>query len=460
MGPSIRLARFVAETGYDDIPQSTIERAKLAVLDSLGIIYRGSLSNEAMVIRRLLSTIAASGKATVVAQEQHYHPLWASFANAVMLNSLELDDTCDRTYCHPAATIIPTALAMAEEVGAQGRDILTAIVLGYDIMLRIASAACSHRAQGFAITGTVGTFGAAVAAGKIIGLTEKQLVSALGLAGTLAPLSLLEFLSDGSMGKVFYVGAAAHNGILAALIASKGVTGPRGILEGPFGFLNVTSGVKNNPLLLSKSLGEKFSIDSVSIKPYACCRHFHMAIECLLALYEKNQDVDWYQDVIRIVVHSNRLAIKGHSNKKPPTVAAAQQSFPYSVAVALLEGHVNIDDYAQEKLNDSRRHKLASKVSLVVDEAMDSTLPKRRSCLVKVDLRNGKTLQCYGDVPKGAPEKPLTAMEVEDKFRRITAPVINDACRVKILNRVYSLEKVTTRELACLLDFPIERDRE
>jgi 2-methylcitrate dehydratase PrpD len=448
-----QLARLVYETGYDDIPQAIIERAKLAIFDSIGIALRGSLSAEALLIRKLLPSVAASGKATVVADGRRCQPQWAAFANAVMVNSLELDDTSDSTYCHPAATVVPAVLAVAEEVDVGGKDLLAALVLGYEVTLRVAAAARSHRAQGFAITGTTGTFGAAAATGKVLGLNEEQLVSALGLAGTLAPLSLLEFLSDGSMSKTIYAGGAAHNGVLATLLAAQGVTGPVGILDGKFGFLAVASALENDPSMLVRGLGEKFLISSVSMKPYACCRHFHGAIDCLLELREE-KGIDWYEDIARITIHSNHLAIKGHGDKHPATVVGAQQSFPYVVAVALLEGHVNIDDFAEEKIQDPRRYALADRVELLIDEEMVANLPQKVSCSVRIDLKNGESFQCYSDMPKGTPEKPLSVKELEDKFIHLTTPLINKERQLELKNTILSLEKASARELGQLLMVP------
>ncbi len=453
MEATAELSSFVYETGYDDIPKPIVQKAKLAVLDALGIALRGSLSAEASLIRPLLASAEPSGEASVVATRRRSNPQWAAFANAVMINSLELDDTCDTTFCHPATTTVPAVLAIAEQVNASGKEFLAAIVLAYEVTLRIARAACSHRAQGFGVTGTTGAFGAAVGVAKILGLSKKEMVSVLGLAGTLAPLSLLQYLFDGSMSKTIYAGAAAYNAINAALLAAQGITGPRGILDGEFGFLAVASGVENDSSQLVDKLGKDYLISSVSTKPYACCRHFHAAIDCLLKLRKQNQ-MDWLDDVVEITICSHHLAIKGHDCNYPTTVVAAQQSFPYCIAVALLEGHVNIDDFQAAKIKDKHRYILARKVQLIENGPTIRNALGKTICIVEIKLADGNNLQCVNDSPKGSPEKPLSLEEYKNKFINLTKPLIDKEQQLRLLNAVFSLEMIAVRDLGRLLGLP------
>ncbi len=446
------LSTFIRNIAFDDLPPSVISKAKDTILDSMGIAIRGSLTPEALIVRGALAKVSGLGDSTVIADEQRVSSRWAAFANAVAINSLELDDTCNRTYCHPSTVIVPVVLALGEATEASGKEMLTSLVVGYEITLRVAAAACSHRAQGFAITGTTGTFGAAAAAGKLLGLSERQLTHALGLAGSIAPLSLLEFLSDGAMSKVIYAGMAAHNGILSAMLALEGVTGPQSIIEGPFGFLAVTSGVKNKPTLVSRDLGQKFAISRVSFKPYACCRHFHGAIDCLLELREK-MDPKELALIEKIIIRSNALAIKGHDCPSPDTVQAAQQSFPYVCAIALLEGTVSIDDFSMDQLKDPDRCTLANKVHLIVDQDMNRNLPFSTLASVEILLRDGNRLQCHSDAPLGNPEKPLTGSALVAKFLGLTSAIIGAEKQNNLIETIYSLESIRAKDLGRLLCF-------
>jgi 2-methylcitrate dehydratase PrpD len=392
--------------------------------------------------------VAAPGRATIVGGTSKICGLWAAFVNAVSVNSLELDDVVENNHCHPAATAVPVALAMSEETDAHGRDLLVALVLGYEVTLRVADAACSHRAQGFGPTGTAGTFGAAAAASKLMGSNVDQTVNALGLAGTLAPLSLLEFLFDGTMSKTIFAGSGAHNGIIAALLAAQGITAPASILDGQFGFLNVASINKNDPSSLVDGLGKQFAILRTSIKPYACCRRFHTAIGCLLSLKEKN-NIDWENQVAKIVIHSNKLAIIGHDQTRPTTIVAAQQSFPYCVAVALLEGHVNVDDFIQAKIDDPRRYDLANKIEFVVDPKI-----KQEACFISIRLLDGSIIHSHGDIPKGAPKNPLSERHCKEKFSSLVGPLMDEQRQSEIMKAILALDKTKARGLGQLLTKP------
>ena len=347
-GISAALADFVASAPTS--PEAVTEDARRSVLDGLGSMLAGSLEPQARMVQCVVRGLGASDEATVFSAGRS-SAAGAALANGVATHTLELDDIHKTSTIHAAAPVISAALAVAEREHRGGRDFLRAVVLGYEAALRIGEAVNPSHYRHWHPTGTVATFGAAVAAGHLIGLDAAQMLDALGSAGTQAA-GLWEFNASGAMSKTLHPGKAAMNGVLSADLARLGFTGAGTILEGPRGFFAATS-QQHDASRITAGLGEVWKISENGYKLYSCCGHTHTAIDAALDLraeqgWEARQVLDQVREV-RISTYGPGWEIV--SEQRPRTPYQAKFSLAYVVSAALLEGAVGLDQFSADRFS-------------------------------------------------------------------------------------------------------------
>ena len=357
----------------------------------------------------------------------------AAFANAISSHSIELDDIDVLALFHFSPPVYSAALAAAEYVGANGRELLTALAAGCEMMERVSKATNpSLRNHGFHTTPTCGVFGATVAAAKLLRLSKDKLVSALGLAGAQAS-GLMEMYGP-SMQKRFNPGPSARNGVTAALMAQLGFTGADTILEGERGFLKSFSS-KTHPEALVEDLAKPYEL-LIEFKPYSCARPIHNAIDCALDVRAQNGfNVSNVED-IHVARHPDWA--RYHQNKAPRTYHEAQVSLPFSVAVAMIEGKALLKQYSDRNIRNRQSKRLMDVTSI----SEDSTLPRGVSCSMTVTLRGGSKLTSQVDYPKGSVQNPMSEREMQAKFDSLAGPVIGAKRAALLAERVMDLEKV------------------
>ncbi|MGD9145872.1 MAG: MmgE/PrpD family protein, partial [Anaerolineae bacterium] len=286
MSATGRLARHVAQTRYGDLPPEVVRQAKDAIRDSLGCLLGGSTLEAGQRLCNLLLPMAAQGRATVTGMAGRVPPPLAGYLNAQLANMLDFDDTFSEGFLgHPGATIVPAALAMAEEIGASGKDLLSAVVVGYDVCSRVGVAGRptferSKQVRGMA---TWQVFGAAAAAAHVMDLDAETVARAFGLAALHAPVP--------SVGKIYEerpmwalknnFGWATQGAILGVMFAAEGFDGNHRILEGATGFWSMAGSDQVDPSALTAGLGSHYSLLDTSFKPYPCCRFTHSALDAL-----------------------------------------------------------------------------------------------------------------------------------------------------------------------------------
>src|ERR1700761_4504330 len=281
------LAAYVANLRFEDIPQQVRERAKALTLDFLGSAIRARRDAESTPsLFKTLEALALDGRgeATVFGDNRTWTPAVAALLNGALGHSLDFDDTHADSSLHPSAPVVPAAFAIGELVGASGRDVLTAIVAGYEVCCRLGNALdpTSHYARGFHPTATAGTYGAAAAAAKLFGLSKQQIVAAFGVAGSQAAGSL-QFLVNGAWNKRYQVGASAMNGVIAATLARNDFVGATQSVEGKHGLL-VGYSDNAHPEKAIAGLGKVFETMKIGVKPYPSCRYTHAALDALIAM--------------------------------------------------------------------------------------------------------------------------------------------------------------------------------
>jgi 2-methylcitrate dehydratase PrpD len=315
--------------------------------------------------------------------------------------------------------------------------------VGYEVMVRLGKALnpASHYARGFHPTGTCGVFGAAAAAAKILGLSQGEIINALGIAGSQAAGSM-EFLTDGSWVKRLHPGWAAHSGIIAALLARRGFSGPASILEGSHGFLHAYSD-NPDPAKLVAGLGDSFEVMRASVKPHACCRYKQGPIDGILKIMKENslEAPDVAEVKLGILKAGFPIIVEPREAKySPRTVVDAQFSMPFGAALAILYGRASPDEYTEANLKSPEVREMMSRVSCVSDAELDKAYPRQWPASVEIATKDGKRFSTKIDYPRGDPENPLSWEEVIEKFEGLAAPVFSGEDRAEIISRVRSLE--------------------
>jgi len=446
------LAAFYTQLNFKDLQDSVIQAAKRYTLDLLGVAIGGSILPSSKSVVNVVKAMGGSLESSIIASTLKVPSPNAALANGVMAHGLELDDTDNESSSHPAASVIPTALAVAEKLESGGDEYLLSIVSGYDLMLRL-GATLTPYAHGFHPTATCGAFGAALVAGRLLGLDVDKMVNALGIVGSQAS-GLMEFLSDGSWTKRLHPGWAAHSGIIAALLAKEGFTGPKSILEGRHGFIKAHTD-QYDLGKLTQGLGERFLITGVSVKPHSCCRYIQPAIDAVLELTEKNSIRP--EDIEEVTVGTVKPAITIAAEPpelkySPRSVVDAQFSMPFGVAVTLLKGRAFIEEYTEKMIRNSEVLTLAKKVKVVNDPELDKVFPRQWQATVKIKTKDGSVYAGKVETPKGDPANPLTDKELEEKFKTLACDIFPSDRVNEIIQTVQRLERLTDiKELTDLL---------
>lgn len=430
-GPTIteRLTDFVLACDYGKTPDVVITRFRMFILDYLGVALTGSFSKSSQIMAGVVESLGGKSTATVIGRSFRANALLGALANGTTGHAIEMDDDHRTSVLHPAVAVIPAALAAAELVGARGDKLIEGVVCGYELMCRIGDAFLGTMYdEGFHPTGACGVFGAAAAAGKILGLDRKQMVAALGIAGTQAA-GLEEWKTDGSWIKRLHPGKSAEAGVLAALLAQGGYTGPATIIEGVHGFLKAFSFERKWDVgMILNGLGTEYRGHGTSFKPYAGCRFYHQVIDATLALVEAHKIVADEVSGARVRVYRTAyqtLCTPKERRYRPATVVDAQFSIPFSVAASIIHGPVMPVHYSDSAIRDPKVLDLCARVEGIPDDEYEKRYPGRFPTEVTIVMKDGRSFTEYRDLPTGDPENPIYAeagrfeQEIVDKFNRL-----------------------------------------
>jgi 2-methylcitrate dehydratase PrpD len=412
------LAKFAREITYDKLPEEVIRQAKLCLLDLVGAACAGATALPGHVVTEIIEEAGGSPQAVLIGRKEKVPALNAALGNGLYAHALELDDLHRSSILRPGSPIIPAALAAAEKTGASGKDLITAIVVGYEVGIRIAEAMTPSHYNFWHTTGTCGTFAAAIAAGKVMDLNEEQLIHALGHAGTQAAgLMELHYSPEGMMSKPLHASKAAQNGLFSAMLARGGYSSTKTILSGEKGFLRVFA-PKAKLEKIVENIGVDFKIMQISYRIYASTRHTHAGIDLALRLRDKGikpEDIE----LLRIQTYSVARDLVGEPF--PESVYEAKFSLPFCVSTALVYGHVGVEDFTEQRIKDPVLEELMSHCTVEIDPLLDAHYPQKWGAKLNVILRNGTVDHEQTDFPKGDPENKLSLDQLYTKFRRLSA---------------------------------------
>jgi 2-methylcitrate dehydratase PrpD len=440
------LARRTAALSFDNLPRPVVDRAKACLLDWIGSALCGSASPTAAFARDAIRQMAGKGPATLVGARQAVSPFGAAFYNGAASAVDEIDDVHEEASLHPSIVVVPAALAMAEGQGASGRRLITAVVAGYDMVVRVARAAGPSHYAYWHTTGTCGTFGAAAAAGSILSLDASAMTMALGLAGTQAA-GLWESLNgEATMAKHLHSAKAASSGILAALLAQEGFRGSPTILEGPKGFLAASSEATPEELKrLTAGFGRPFLITRNFFKRYACCRAGFEGVEVIERL--RVADRRTLESIRRITVTMKPQRLWLIRNRNPVTPFEAKFSLSFCMGLMALRGRVSAGDFTAANLRDPAIRRFMQKIALIADPACPV---KAR---IEIQYRGGTAPRLEEPVCR-SPELP----DVVRKFVETLCPLMPRARIERLLGAVDRLDQMKSlTELGRLLAAPTTR---
>ncbi len=437
------LASFVANLRYKDLPAEVSERTKRLILDITGIIIRAR--HDAESTPSLISAVErlglTEGICSVMGDQRSYAPSAAALINGTLAHSLDFDDTHAAGSIHSSAPIVAAALAAAQMSDSSGKELIAAVIVGYEVQIRLSLALnpSTHYDQGFHPTATCGVFGAVAAAGKLLGLDAKGIQNAFGIALSQAAGSM-EFLVDGAWTKRSHVGQAAQNGLICAVMAAEGFIGPAQAFEGRYGFLHAYS--KNSELqTVVAGLGEVWETMKIGVKPYPSCRYSHAAIDGIADLMKTHSlNANDVEEVVIGLPETGWKIIGGPGDKtNPQSVVDGQFSMPFCAAVALREGGLGWDHY-QEHLNDATTRSLTRKVKTVIDDRAQAEFPANMSGTVHIKTADGE-YETFVVTPKGEPDNFLSDAEFRNKFDGLCSPYIGENQAQRLTEQILALDK-------------------
>ncbi|MEW6399607.1 MAG: MmgE/PrpD family protein [Bacillota bacterium] len=432
------LGEFAAGADAARLPPAAVAAARRCFLDWLGSAIAGSASAPGRIMLAVVEALGGHPQATLVPVGLRLPVTGAALYNGAVSHVVELDDVHRESIMHPGAAVIPAALAAAEMVGATGREFMAAVVAGYEVAIRVAEAVTPSHYRYWHTTATCGTFGAAAASAKLLGLDGEGIASALGSAGTQAA-GLWEFIADGAMSKHLHPGKAAMNGVLSALLAREGFSAASRILEGEKGFFRATAATFDESRV-GEGLGESFKITGVSFKVHASCRHTHPAVDAALEVVRRHRPDP--AAVSSVLVHTYSVALDVAGNPRPASVYSAKFSLPFCVALAICRGRAGPGEFSTGALEDPDIKGVMERVQVVVNPAFDAVYPTRWPARVTVRMNDGSELTGETHHPRGDPENPLGTDELEEKFRALVVPVVGDTAAEGLIERARSLESV------------------
>lgn len=436
MDVTTSLAKFVTDLRYASIPGKAVETAKIAVRDCLGVALAGSREEDARIAAEIARQERAQEETSVIGQGFRTSALNAALANGTAAHALDFDHSFT-IMGQPTAPVAPATFALGEALGANGRQIIEAYVAGFEVTAKLVHSLQDSAHDGWHAPSTLGSFGAAAACSKLLGLDAAKTQMALGITASMASGIVANF---GTMTKPLHVGLGARNGVLAAKLAAGGYTANVKAIEGGFGFYQVLH--ENTPIheQAIEELGRSYALvtDGLRIKPYPCGGLTHQVIDSVLEFKGKNgltaEMIDRVD--VDVVKHTfDRIVFR-----VPQTGIQGKFCMPYLVARAIVDGKIGLHIFTDSAVRDQNVLKLAERVQMNLDPNLKKSDAAGRPCRVTVRLRNGQTFTREAQHAKGGPEYPMTEAELRDKFTECAREAIDVRSAAQALDYIENLE--------------------
>ena len=416
------LAAFTANLHLEDVPEEVVMATKNCVMDTLSVGL-GAINNEMLQgIKQVYTDHEGEGRihASIWGSADMAPLRTAAFLNAMASHTLELDDVHTGSKTHIGTVVVPAAWAVAQSLGKSGKDLLEAVLCGYEVMARIGMGfgVSSHRNKGWHVTGTAGTFGAAAACAKLYGFDAEQTLSAFGLAG-MQSCTTWAFLTGSATDKVMHPARAAASGLESCLMVQGGMTGTSHILDAQDGGLFPMMSDEYDYDKVSAGLSSVWEILRVDKKPYPCCRSVHGSIDAALALKEKYQISA--EEVDRVDIDTYLVGLKqcglSAGSVHPQVATEAKFSTPYVTATALIKGSVGLSDFLPEAIMNPVRQDLLSRVHVHEGEQFTKAYPDHWGCEMTITMKDGTKYSYLVEDASGSVTSPMTESQLLKKAR-------------------------------------------
>jgi 2-methylcitrate dehydratase PrpD len=437
MGLVNEISDFICRTNSDHLPLAVIDNTRNRILDFLGIALSGCSRNIHVPILKAFNPCTGPEATTVIGQLEKLRWGEAAFVNSSMC-SPDMTDGARTAGLHPGVVVIPAAMAAAEFAGrtkpVHGRDLIVAVALGYEVMVRIGRAMIpSTVRKGFHITSIVGALASTTAVGKIMRLNATEMSHALAIActwssGLLAALRAPEPFAQVQIGRI------CEAGITSVKLAQQGLVGMDTILEN--GFLTAFCDEDRTDSII-EDLGQDFMIPQTYIKLHAGCRHMHAPMDAAAYIVKENRIA--LEEIEKIIVKTYSLAIDS-GVEDPQTADEAKYNMPFGIAVLLAYGDAFVDRFSLRNLSDERIRQLMDKITIVHDPKLDQEYPAKRGTEVRIRTTGGREFLHSLDLAKGEPELPLSEKEINNKFVQFTSPILDSQQQGKILDFIYTID--------------------
>jgi 2-methylcitrate dehydratase PrpD len=441
-GQTKRLAEYAVGLRYQEIPPAVLQRAKDCMADTVATILFGAQFPWSKMIIAQALRMGGSGRCSILGTGKRVCAPAAALAHGAMTHAFELDNlTAPDSGAHPGAALFTSGLAIAQESGLSGTDLLLAFVAGSEVMIRIGLATKrTNEARGFHAPGSLGPFGAAVTSGKLMRLDASKMANAMGIAGSTSA-GLLEFAhaGNGAMVKRLHLGRAAEGGVLAASLAADGFTGPDTVLEGEAGFLKAFCN-EMDLSQLTRGLGEDYVTQTIMMKRFACHITAHTAVEAILDLQGEHKFRG--EDVVSVRIDGSHRMATTNNIPAPGDILLAQFSIPFCVALALHRNPIDPYSFDDASVHDSAILETAAKVKIV---AVPGQTDDNVSCAVSLTLKDGRILTQRVTDFLGTPARPLTGAALKQKFLLLTQKYPSHQME-QLLDRIENIESETNMQ--------------
>ncbi|MDR3439718.1 MmgE/PrpD family protein [Telmatospirillum sp.] len=441
---SERIADFSFGLALSDVPAEVREHAKLMMVDAFGVAIASYRLPHALAVRASVREQRCAPVSSLWGTSQKSSVAGAVLANAALIHGMDYDDTHVAGVVHPSASVVAAAFTVGEATGASGDEILAAVIVGYEIIIRLALAAHGgFHDRGFHCSGIVAPFAAACVGARLMGLPKPVLVNALGICGSQAA-ALQEFLHDGSSVKKIHPGWGCHAALYALSMAREGLTGPREVFEGGYGLYNSHIASTAHIEEAFSDLGAQWRTREITIKRYPCCHMIHSFSDCVFALQRERafspEEVASIE--CRIEGRCYRIVCSPETAKKRPTTEYGMMfSLPYVVAASILKGRITLAEMTTRQLQDPALQNLIAKVTCIEDEGRRN--PGYFPGWIKITLKDGAVLQKTQDHETGTPQNPITAREIIEKYEGNTSINIDPGRGKALLDTLLHLEKLS-----------------
>jgi 2-methylcitrate dehydratase PrpD len=453
VSPIEAIVDFILDARLDAIPPSVRTKAETMMLDCIGVMLAGSRTRPAAILTEFIEEIGGAPQASIIGRGLRSSSPFAALANGLMAHVHDFDDTSrSMRDGHPSAPVLPAVLSLGEQLGASGRDLLEAYIIGTEVEMKIGAVVVpAHADKGWHTTGTLGTLGAAAASCKILTLHRQRISMALGIAASQAAGLSQNF---GTMTKSFHAGAAAKNGLMAALLAKRGFTSSQEAVHGKYGFYGVMcEPVPGQFDQIADRLGHPYDIvhPGVDLKRYPSCSSTHCALDGILKMRQihglKAEDIE----KIRCGVSYKVPTVLIYPD--PNTELEARSSMEFCIAAALIYGRLTAEEFSEEVLSNARLKTLMKKIEMYVHPKLRTRASlSREFTLLSVRLQNGVEYSLEIEKGPGSMSSPLQAEEVTTKYRQCAGPSLDETDlerSIELIQTFHELENIS--ELMAIL---------